>query len=254
MKKGMLFGFILLLFGAILSACGSDKYTVATDNSFVPFEFVDEEDGELKGFDIDLINAIAEDQGIEVEIEAMEFDGVIAGMQSGRYDIGIAGITITEERKESIEFSDPYYDAGLMIAVRGDDEEIKSEADLAGKKVGTRSGTTSEDYLKDNHPDAEIQAFPGIVEAYMDLQAGRLDAVLYDAPNVKYYIATEGGGDMKTVGDILQGEQYGIAMPKDSELVDKINEGLKNVQDNGTYDDIYEKWFDERPLGTEKSE
>ncbi len=254
MKKGMLFGFILLLLGTVLSACGSDKLTVATDNSFVPFEFVDEEDGELKGFDIDLINAIAEDQDMEVEIEAMEFDGVIAGMQSGRYDIGIAGITITEERKKSIEFSDPYYDAGLMIAVRADDDKIKTEADLAGKKVGTRSGTTSEDYLKENHPDAEIQAFPGIVEAYMDLQAGRLDAVMYDAPNVKYYIKTEGGGDMKTVGDILQGEQYGIAMPKDSENVDKINKGLKNVKDNGTYDDIYEKWFGERPLGTKKSE
>ncbi|WP_226580708.1 glutamine ABC transporter substrate-binding protein [Halobacillus litoralis] len=262
--------FMVLVLSTLLAACGSsdessssgdsgsdeskETYTVATDNNFVPFEFMDEESGEMQGFDIDLIKAIADEAGFNVEIESMKFDGVVAGMQSGRYDIGIAGMTITEERKETIDFSDPYYDAGLMLAVNADNEEIQSEEDLAGKKVGTRSGTTSETYITENHPDAELITFPGIVEAYMDLESGRLDAVMYDVPNVQYYVANDSGAKLKTAGDILQGEQYGIAFPKDSELVGDVNEALQTLIDNGTYDDIYEEWFGERKYGTESSE
>ncbi|UOQ94473.1 glutamine ABC transporter substrate-binding protein [Halobacillus shinanisalinarum] len=244
-----------LLVAIVISGCSmfgsGDTYTVATDNNFVPFEFMNEETGEMEGFDIDLIKAVAKEAGFDIEIESMKFDGVVAGMQSERYDIGIAGMTITEERKETIDFSDPYYDAGLMLAVQESNNEIKSEADLAGKKVATRSGTTSETYLKENHPDAEVVTFPGIVEAYMDLQTGRVDAVMYDVPNVKYYVANDADGTLKTVGDILQGEQYGIAFPKDSELVEDVNKALQTLKDNGTYDDIYEEWFGERKYGTE---
>lgn len=258
----------ILLLVLILAACGSSgdgasgdegsdsgkTYSVATDNNFVPFEFLDEETGEMEGFDMDLIRAIADEAGIDIEIESMKFDGVVTGMQSERYDIGIAGMTITEEREETIDFSDPYYDAGLMLAVQAENDEIKSEDDLAGKKVATRSGTTSETYLKENHPDAEVVTFPGIVEAYMDLQSGRVDAVMYDVPNVQYYVANDSKGKLKTAGDILQGEQYGIAFPKGSELVDDVNEALQTLIDNGKYDDIYEKWFGERKYGTESSE
>lgn len=265
---------IISFFMLLLAACGSseesdaneskessgdegksgESYTVATDNNFVPFEFLNEDTGEMEGFDMDLIRAVADEAGFEVEIESMKFDGVVAGMQSGRYDIGIAGMTITEERVETIDFSEPYYDAGLTIAVQESNSDIKSEDDLAGKKVGTRSGTTSEQYLKENHPDAEVVTFPGIVEAYMDLQAGRVDAVMYDVPNVKYYVNNDAKGELKTVGETLQGEQYGIAFPKDSELVDPANEALQTLIDNGTYDDIYEEWFGERKYGTESSE
>ncbi|QAS53648.1 glutamine ABC transporter substrate-binding protein [Halobacillus litoralis] len=267
--KWYLFIMVIVL-GMLLAGCGSEDegasgsgdsgsddsgetYTVATDNNFVPFEFMNEETGEMEGFDIDLIKAIADEAGFNINIESMKFDGVVAGMQSGRYDIGIAGMTITDERKETIDFSDPYYDAGLMLAVSEDNEEIKSEEDLAGKKVGTRSGTTSESYITDNHPDAELVTFPGIVEAYMDLESGRLDAVMYDVPNVQYYVTNDSNG-LKTAGDILQGEQYGIAFPKDSELVEDVNEALQTLIDNGTYDDIYEEWFGERKHGTESSE
>lgn len=251
MKKGIMFILICLLSISMLSACGgNDTYTVATDNGFIPFEFLDEDTGELVGFDIDLIQAIADEAGFEIEYETMEFKGVVAGIQSGRYDIGIAGMTITEERKETIDFSTPYYDAGLMLAVNIDEAEISSEADLDGKIVGTRAGTTSVDYLTDNHPGVEIEEFPNIVQAYMDLASGRLDAVLYDVPNVQYYASTEGEGAVKTAGDVLQGEQYGIALPQDSEILDDVNEALQAIKDNGTYDDIYEKWFGERPMGT----
>lgn len=222
---------------------------MATDSAFVPFEFIDEQSGELVGFDIDLINAIADEVGLDLKINTMDFDGIVAGIQSARFDIGIAGMTITEERAKTIDFSDPYYDAGLIIAVRSENEDIQSEDDLAGRRVGTRTGSTSEAYLKEHHADAEIVSFPGIVEAYMDLQAGRLDAVLYDVPNVRYYTSQDKATDLKTVGDVLQGEQYGIAFPMGSDLVEPVNAALAKLREDGTYDRLHAKWFGEAPQG-----
>lgn len=223
-----------------------ETYTVAVDTNYVPFGFLDIETNEMVGFDIDLIHAVADKAGFELEVEVVEFDGILAGMETGRYDIGIAGMTITEERAENFDFSDPYYDAGLIIAVSADEEEIQSEDDLGGATVATRASTTSEDYLLEN-TDAEVKTFPDIVNAYQDLVAGRVDAVVYDVPNVAYYIETEALGEMKTVGGTLTGEQYGIAFPQDSELREPVNEALAELMEDGTYDDIYEEWFGELP-------
>lgn len=256
MKK-ILSLFIAILSITLLAACGTDgtsgngdgdkeTYTVATDANFKPFEFKDPETGEMKGFDIDLMKAIADEAGFNVEFKTMQFDGLITGMQSGRYPLAIAGISITEERKKSIAFSDPYYDSGLILMVHSDNEEIKSIDDVDGKKVGVKTGSTSENYLKTN-TDAEVQAFPDIINAYMDVKNGRSDASLYDLPNVKYYIQQSGEGKLKTVGDVLEGQSYGIAMPKDSELVDDVNKALKTLKENGTYDEIYEKYFGSKP-------
>ncbi|SFE26020.1 transporter substrate-binding domain-containing protein [Alteribacillus iranensis] len=218
-------------------------YSVATDNNYVPFEFIDQETDELVGFDIDLINAIAEEAGFDIEIEQMEFSGIVSAIPSGRFDIGIAGMTITEERKENIDFSQPYYDAGLILAVlEGSEEEISSIDDVDGKTVATRVGSTSEAYLEEN-TDANIEAFPEITEAYQSVLTGRADAVLYDKPNVEYYAETEGGGELVTVGDLLQGEQYGIAFPKGSELRDEVDEAMDNLKESGEFDEIYNKWF-----------
>jgi glutamine transport system substrate-binding protein len=223
-----------------------EVYTVATDNSYAPFEFIDEETGDLMGFDVDLITALAEEAGIDIKIEQLQFDGIVAGIGSGKFDIGIAGMTITEERKENIDFSQPYYEAGLILAVQSDNDEIKSIDDVDGKVVATRVGSTSESYLKEN-TEATPEAFPEIVEAYQVTVQGKVDAVLYDLPNVLYYANKETGGKLKTVGDRLTGEDYGIAFPKGSELRDPIDEALTTLKDNGTYDDIYEKWFGEKP-------
>lgn len=278
MYKKLLFTVFLSLFMVLLVACGGsdstsseesandeetsseeatneeettekEVYTVATDNGYVPFEFIDEETGELVGFDIDLMNALAEEAGIEIEYETLEFDGIVAGISSGRFDIAIAGMTITEERQESIDFTQPYYEAGLILAVRDDNEEIKSIEDVDGKVVATRTGSTSETYLKE-HTDAIPEAFPQIIEGYQNVLAGRADAVLYDLPNVLFYSEQEAEGRLKTVGEKLTGEEYGIAFPKGSELRDVIDEALTTLKENGTYDDIYEKWFGERPEGT----
>lgn len=225
-----------------------DVYTVATDNGYVPFEYIDEESGELVGFDIDLINAVADEAGVEIEFETLDFDGIVAGVGSGRFDAAIAGMTITEERKESIDFTQPYYEAGLILAVAEGNDDIKSIEDTKGKTVATRTGSTSQEYLTEN-TEADIEAFPGIIEAYQNVLAGRADAVLYDLPNVEFYSETEAEGKLKTVGEKLTGEDYGIAFPKDSELRDQFDDALTALKENGTYDDIYEEWFGDRPEG-----
>ncbi|MBU8906055.1 transporter substrate-binding domain-containing protein [Desertibacillus haloalkaliphilus] len=225
-----------------------DTYLVVTDNNYIPFEYLDEETGELVGFDIDLVQAVADEAGFEIELEQMEFAGIVAAIASERFDLAIAGMTITEERAESIDFSQPYYDAGLILAVHADTEDIQSIDDVDGKVVATRSGSTSEDFLNEN-TNANVEAFPEITEAYQNVLAGRADAVLYDVPNVLYYADTETGGELVAVGDVLKGEQYGMAFPKGSELTEKVDEALDTLMEDGTYGDIYEKWFGERPDG-----
>ncbi|WP_449280302.1 transporter substrate-binding domain-containing protein [Lentibacillus salinarum] len=252
-------GVTILLIGlvSLLAACGSDEaegsgdgeladtYTVATDSSFVPFEF--EEDGEYVGFDIDLINAVADEAGFDIELEVTNFDGIIPGLQTGSFDIAIAGISITEDRKEKIDYSDPYYESGLAIGVPSDNDDINGIEDLAGKSIATRLGSTSAAYIDENIDDAEASPYEQLDQAYLAVENGSDDAVLYDAPNVNYYIQTTGDG-LKVVGDLYQAEDYGIAIAKDQEeLVAAINDALAEMRDNGTYDEIYEKWFGKKP-------
>ncbi|MRG86825.1 transporter substrate-binding domain-containing protein [Salinibacillus xinjiangensis] len=227
------------------SSVAGNTYTVATDSNFQPFEYMNPDTQELEGFDIDLISAVAEEAGFEIEFETMNFDGLLGSMRTGKHDIGIAGISITDERKETIDFSDKYYDSGLILAVPKD-SDIESIEDIDGHKVGARQGSTSEQYLQ-NNTNAEVSAFPEIVTAYMDLEAGRLDAVLYDLPNVQYYIKENASDTLKTVGDVLEGQPYGIAFPKDSELVEPVNEALATIKESGKYAEIYKKWFGTEP-------
>ncbi|PKR77337.1 amino acid ABC transporter substrate-binding protein [Halalkalibacillus sediminis] len=261
MKKLLLLLTTLLTIG-FLVACGTsddssgdgngdgegegETYTVATDANFQPFEYKNPDTGEMEGFDIELIRAIADEVGFNVEFETMEFDGLIAGMESGRYPMAVAGISITEDRKESIDFSDPYYDSGLVLMVPEENTDIKSIDDVAGKMIGTKQGSTSQQYLV-NNTDAEVEAFPNILNAYNDVQAGRLDGALYDLPNVQYFIKENAEGELKTVGEVFEGQPYGIAFEKGSDLVEPVNEALATLKEDGTYDEIYEKWFGTAP-------
>lgn len=264
-KLGLFAIFIALI--ALLAACGdsgnedtdagenesdnngdydlNDTYTVVSDNSFIPFEFM--EDGELVGFDIELITALAEEVGFEFEggeISTTNFDGIIPGLQTGQFEIAIAGIGITEERAEKIDYTDPYYESGLRIGVHIDNEDINSMEDLEGKTIATRLGSTSSAYLKENVPDAEINEYEQLDQVYLAVENGSVDAVVYDVPNVEYYIATVGEGKLKAVGDTYQAENYGIAItPGNEDLVAAMNEALQTLRDNGTYDEIHEKWF-----------
>lgn len=223
------------------------KLVVGVDTSFVPFEFRNEETGEYEGFDIDLWKAIAEELGYEYELNPMDFNGLIPALQSNSIDVALAGMTITEERKEKVDFSIPYYDAGLLVLVRADNEDIKSVDDLKGKVVATKTGATSYDFVESLEGIKENKPFPNIDNAYLELINGGTDAVVHDSPNILYFAKTKGEGKVKPVGDILEGQSYGIAFPKGSGLVDDVNQVLEKFFEDGTYDELYEKWFGQKP-------
>jgi glutamine transport system substrate-binding protein len=227
---------------------GSGKLIVGTDTSFVPFEFLNSETGKYEGFDIELWAAIAKELKLEYELKPMDFNGLIPALQSGSIDVALAGMTIKDERKEKVDFAVPYYDAGLLVLVRSENMDIHGAADLKGKVVATKSGTTSFDYAKAIPGVKEVKPFPNIDGAYMELINRGADAVVFDSPNILYFVKTKGEGKVKTVGDLLEGQQYGIAFPKGSELVKKVDPVLKRFFENGTYDRIYEKWFGQKPL------
>lgn len=245
-----------LLLAGTLAACGGstdqaggdlqDTYVVATDTSFVPFEF--KEDGEYVGFDIDIVNEIADRSGFEIELETTNFDGIIPGLQTGTFDIAIAGITITEDRAEVVDFTSPYYKSGLRIGVPVDNTSITSVADLEGLNIATRLGSTSADYIENNIEGATANTYEQLDQAYLSVAGGGSDAVLYDAPNVEYYIQTTGGDSLKIVGELLEAQDYGIAVSQgNEELLAAMNEALAEMVEDGTYAEIYEKWFGGEP-------
>lgn len=227
-----------------VSSHAADKLIVATDTAFVPFEF--KQGDKYVGFDVDLWDAIAKELKLDYSLKPMDFSGIIPALQTHNVDLALAGITITPERKNAIDFSDGYYNSGLMVMVPTN-SPIKGEQDLAGKVVAVKSGTGSVDYAKANIKTKELRQFPNIDNAYLELGTGRADAVLHDTPNILYFIKTAGQGRFKAVGDSIKAQQYGIAFPKNSDLREKVNGALKTLRENGTYAEIYQKWFGTEP-------
>jgi glutamine transport system substrate-binding protein len=230
------------------SATTAETLKVVTDPSFVPFEMMDQETGEMVGFDMSIIREVADRAGFEVNLNTMDFNGIIPALQSGSVDIAIAGITITEEREKIVDFSDPYYDSGLRLLVRESNTDVSEFDDLEGKKIGTKIGSTSYDYLTANlEANDGVTPYPGSADMYMALMSGAIDAVFYDAPNVGYFARTKGKGKVKTIGPLYEGQQYGIALVSGSEWVDEVNSALASMKEDGTYKEIYEEWFGAMP-------
>ncbi|MFP1644543.1 glutamine ABC transporter substrate-binding protein GlnH [Pontitalea aquivivens] len=232
------------VFALSASFASAEGLIVATDTAFVPFEF--KEGDKYVGFDIDMWEAIATELGLTYELRPMDFAGIIPALQTGQVDVALAGITIKPERQEVIDFSDGYYDSGLLLMVPTD-STITGAADLAGKKLSVKTGTSSSDYAEENFKDTELRKFPNIDNAYLELRAGGVDAAMHDTPNVLYYIATAGQGQVRAVGEQMMAHEYGIGFPKGSELTPKVNEALARMKADGRYDAIYEKWFGSKP-------
>jgi len=219
--------------------------TVATEPAFPPFEFQDE-NGELAGFDIDLMTAIGETAGLEVQFESLPFDGIIPALQAGTVDAAISGMTITEERLQTVDFSRPYVKAGLAIAVQADNTEVASLDDLQDKRIAVQIGTTGAETAAEI-PGAEISTFDSAPLALQELANGNVDAVINDAPVTLDAIASGNIDGLKVVGELLTTEFYGIALPKDSPNVAIINDALMTMMEDGTYAAIYQEWFGEAP-------
>ncbi|NPV41599.1 MAG: basic amino acid ABC transporter substrate-binding protein [Anaerolineae bacterium] len=235
---------VLILAAVVLSACGAktEKVTVATDATFPPFETVDEATKELTGFDVELMNAIAEKAGMEIEWVNTPFDSVVAGVSECQYDMAIAAITITEERQATMLFSDPYVDAGQIVVVRIDETAIAGKDDLSGKVVAAQLGTTGE---------IEAQAIEGVEYkpydtydlAMLDLINGQVDAVIADKPTADAFVG-QYADKLMTVGDPFTEEKYGIAFCKDkADLQAKVNEALGTLVADGTVGGLITKWL-----------
>ncbi len=218
--------------------------TVCSDIPYAPFEF--EENGEYTGFDMDLIREISKGMDLELAIKDIGFDGLQSGaaLAAGTCDVGASAMSITDERKENLTFSDSYYDSKQSLMVPKD-SDIKSIDDLEGKTVGVQQGTTGEDYTRENVPEStEVRAYPSDAELFPALKSGGIDAVLQDLP-VNILHTDEGA--FTIVEEYSTDEQYGFAMKKEGseKLAEAINEQLAELKDNGTYEEIYNKYFKE---------
>jgi polar amino acid transport system substrate-binding protein len=235
---------IMVIASLSLSACSNSNnkvFTVATDATWPPFEYVDEQ-GNIVGFDIDLMNAIAEEAGIEIKYENVGFDALLAGMAQGTYDMAISSITIKPERAENMLFSDPYYLAGQMIVVQKSNTTIADKTGLTGKKLGAQLGTTGESEAQ-SIAGATVKSYNQIGLAIQDLLNGQIDAVICDTPIAEGYV-NKNINSLKIVGNALTEENYGIALSKDNtDLLTKINKALKTVKDQGIIDQLIEKWL-----------
>ena len=234
-----------LLLISVSATAFAQKLVVAHDTNFKPFEF--KQNGEFVGFDIDIWKEVAKRNNLDYEFQPMDFNGIIPGLQAGSIDAAIAGMTIKPSRQEVVDFSDGYYDSGLVILVRSDNNDVKTIEDLKDKIVATKLATSSVDLAQQYIPKKNIKLFPNNDNMFMELMTGGADAVIFDMPVVKDFEAKAGQGMVKVVGPVYQGQAYGIAFPKGSDLVSGVNKALADMKADGTYNELYIKWFGYAP-------
>lgn len=250
-------GAFVALLSVALVACGDDddngadyslveagKLTVCTDAPYPPFEF--EEDGEFTGFDMDLLREIAEHEGLELAVKVVPFDGIWLLPAAGECDLVGSAMTITEERAAQALFSDPYFDADQSLLVRAEDaDKFPDLESLAGERIGVQTGTTGEQYAMENTPEgATIVSFDEPASMFLALESGDVAALLQDLPVNGYRQVQD--PTMVVTQTFPTGEQYGFGASLDNDaLIAAVNEQLEHLRDDGTYDEIFAKWFGE---------
>ncbi len=210
------------------------KLVVATSPDFPPFESL--EGGEVVGIEVDILNKVAEKMGMELDIQQMDFDSVIPGVQAGKFDVGMSGITVTDKRKENVDFSSVYFMAAQAIVVTAD-SGITGKADLEGKKVSVQTGTTAEEYCMGN--GYEVLAFTANNDAAAALTSGKVDAWVVDN-EVALAMAPELG--LTVLDEAMTSEPYAFAFQKGSELVTPFNEALDALLSDGTVEQIFQQY------------
>jgi polar amino acid transport system substrate-binding protein len=226
------------------------KFLFASDASFPPMESVDPSTKAISGFDMDLLAAIAKDQGFQYEVKNTAWDGIFAGLESGQYDGIISSVTVTDERKQKYDFSDPYFDANQGIVVRPDETTIKAGDSLKGKNVGAQIGTTGAIAVK-KIAGVNLKEYDTPDLAMQDLVNKNLDAVVVDYPVAANFAlqSPQFKGKLTMAGQLITDEKYAVTVQKGDpkQLLPLINTGLKDVKANGTYDQIYAKWIGSAP-------
>ena len=246
---GRLCVLISLICGLLVGCSGNDHRNqimrIATEPAFPPFEFQGK-NGELAGFSIDLMKAIATAAHFQVEFQSLPFDGIIPALQAKTVDGAISSITITPERAKTLAFSRPYFKAGLAIAIRRDNQNITNFQSLQNHKIAVQIGTTGAKKAE-TVTGAEVRSFDSAPLALQELQNGNVDAVINDAPVTLYAINTGNLRGIKVIQQLLTEEFYGIATAKNSLDLPLINQGLSTILENGKYQQIYQKWFKSTP-------
>lgn len=215
---------------------------VGSDCTFAPFEY--EENGEYTGFDIELIKAMADEMGYDgIDVINTDFKGLIPGLTAEKFDVIASAMYVTDERKESIDFSDSYFPGGLSIMVRNDDTDVTGPDSLNGKTVAVQVGTKSVTYLEENYPDVNIVEVEQNSEMFLQLETGKVDAVVTGRPAAMVY--AKESGKVKVLDAGLTEELYAWGVRKgDTVLLNDLNSALETLKSNGTYDELKAKYFE----------
>ena len=226
---------------------GGEKLTVGSDVPYPPFEEFGKTKTEFKGFDIELMEAIAKKIGREVEFQDTSFDTIFRDLAQGKFEAVASATTITKEREESVDFTNPYYlPSAQSIVVATGGTGFKTAQDLVGKTVGVQQGTTGEEYVEEEIDTKELRTFPQGPDTIPALKAGTIDAVVIDRPVAEKAVEEDSGIEIS--GGIETEEQYGFVVAQgNEELLDELNEGLTEVLDAGEYTTIFKKWFGKAP-------
>lgn len=238
-----------LISALLLGGCGgkseNSALIVGTEPTYPPFEMTNDQ-GEIIGFDIDLLSAIAADQGLTIEFRDMDFDSIIPALQGGNIDIAASGLSITPARQKQVLFSDPYIEAGLVIAVTMKNANVSGVDDLAGLTVAVQQGTTGAakaEELKAAGKVSNIKYFPNVSVAIMELVNGGADAIINDKPVTQAFVSKM-PDKIKIVGETLVSDEYGFAVANsNTELIAKLNAGLANVKAAGLIEELSAKYF-----------
>ncbi|MGI6108560.1 MAG: transporter substrate-binding domain-containing protein [Eubacteriaceae bacterium] len=253
MKKFLKIACVALAFAMILplAGCGSSSssdenhYTIATDTTFAPFEFEDK-DGKRVGIDVELLQAIADKEGFTYDLQALGFDAAVSALESGQVDGVIAGMSITDERKQKFDFSEPYFDSGIMCGVKSD-SDITSYDQLSGKNVAVKTGTEGASYAQSiaDQYGFTITQFQDSANMYEEVKSGNSVACFEDYPVLGYAISQ--GQPLKMIGELQRGNSYGFAVKKGDEkgakLLEMFNKGLEAVKEDGTYQKIMDEYI-----------
>jgi len=215
---------------------------IATESSYKPFSYTDA-DGKLIGYEIELVDALCAQMKAKCEVISQDWDGLIPGLNAQKFDAAIAGMSITPERKEVVEFSEPYFHSGIiLIGKKGDDVSVDA---LKGQPIASQRSTVASQYLQDKHADADIKLYDTQDNAYLDLTSGRVRAMMSDKVTGIDWLKTEAGKDYEVKGQEIStnDDAMGIAFRKGDPLVAKFNKALAELKDNGTYDQITGSYF-----------
>lgn len=229
------------------SSTTQKELIIATESSFKPFSYLDKQ-GQLVGFEIDLANALCKQMQADCQIVSQDWDSLIPSLNANKSDAIMAGMSITEERLNAVDFSEPYFDNTLVLI--GKKDNAATINDIAGKAVATQQATVSAEYLQKHYPDTIIKTYDKQDNAYLDLTAGRVDFMLSDVVPAADWLATEAGSEFEIKGSPIDiGDKVGIAVRKDSSLKADFDAALASLKTNGKYDEIVAEYFNSQALG-----